>query len=52
MNREEHLARLRDRTQPYDIAIVGGGATGLGAALDAASRGHSVVLIEQHDFAK
>ena len=36
----------------YDIAIVGGGATGLGAALDAASRGHSVVLIEQSDFAK
>jgi glycerol-3-phosphate dehydrogenase len=36
----------------YDIAIVGGGATGLGAAVDAASRGHSVVLIEQSDFAK
>lgn len=36
----------------YDLAIVGGGATGLGAAVDAASRGHSVVLIEQSDFAK
>lgn len=36
----------------YDIAIVGGGATGLGAAVDAASRGHSVILIEQSDFAK
>ncbi|MGV3484705.1 MAG: glycerol-3-phosphate dehydrogenase/oxidase [Planctomycetaceae bacterium] len=52
MRREEQVARLRDRDEPFDIAIVGGGATGLGAALDAASRGHSVVLIEQHDFAK
>lgn len=52
MKREEHLARLKNHTGPYDIAIVGGGATGLGAALDAAARGHSVVLIERHDFAK
>jgi glycerol-3-phosphate dehydrogenase len=37
---------------PFDIAIIGGGATGLGAAVDAASRGHSVVLVEQSDFAK
>ena len=36
----------------YDIAIIGGGATGLGVALDAALRGFSVVLIESHDFAK
>ena len=36
----------------YDIAIVGGGATGLGVALDAAARGLSVVLVESHDFAK
>lgn len=34
------------------MAIVGGGATGLGAAVDAASRGHSVLLVEQADFAK
>jgi glycerol-3-phosphate dehydrogenase len=32
--------------------IVGGGATGLGCAVDAAARGHRVVLLEQHDFAK
>jgi len=36
----------------YDLAIVGGGATGLGLALDAALRGLTVVLIESHDFAK
>ncbi|MFE8645089.1 FAD-dependent oxidoreductase [Sphingomonas sp. NCPPB 2930] len=36
----------------YDIAVVGGGATGLGVALDAAARGLSVVLLESHDFAK
>ncbi|MES2183236.1 MAG: glycerol-3-phosphate dehydrogenase/oxidase [Pseudomonadota bacterium] len=36
----------------YDIAVVGGGATGLGVALDAAARGFSVVLLESHDFAK
>jgi len=52
MNRDEHLERLRRRAKPWDLLIVGGGATGLGAALDAASRGHSVALIEGHDFAK
>jgi glycerol-3-phosphate dehydrogenase len=36
----------------HDIAIIGGGATGLGVALDAAARGFSVVLVESHDFAK
>jgi glycerol-3-phosphate dehydrogenase len=38
--------------ETYDIAIVGGGATGLGVALDAALRGFKVVLVESHDFAK
>lgn len=41
----------RDRTR-WDILIIGGGATGLGSALDAASRGYRTLLIEQHDFAK
>ena len=45
------LERLAE-PRKYDIAVVGGGATGLGVALDAAQRGHSVVLIEAHDFAK
>jgi len=45
------LARLREARE-WDIAVVGGGATGLGVALDAAARGFSVVLVESHDFAK
>ena len=36
----------------YDVAVIGGGATGLGVALDAAARGFSVLLVESHDFAK
>ena len=49
--REELTARLAADVH-YDIAIVGGGATGLGVALDAAARGLKVVLVESHDFAK
>ncbi|HMT16759.1 MAG TPA: glycerol-3-phosphate dehydrogenase/oxidase [Ottowia sp.] len=45
------LARLAE-PRKFDLAVVGGGATGLGVALDAAQRGHSVVLVEAHDFAK
>ena len=45
---------LKDLAAPktWDIAVIGGGATGLGVALDAAARGFSVVLVESHDFAK
>jgi glycerol-3-phosphate dehydrogenase len=49
--RAELLERLR-QPHTYDLAIVGGGATGLGVALDAALRGLNVVLLESHDFAK
>lgn len=49
--RQQLLARLAEPIH-YDIAVVGGGATGLGVALDAAARGLSVVLVESHDFAK
>ena len=49
--RAELLARLAQNAV-YDIAIVGGGATGLGVALDAAARGMRVLLVESHDFAK
>ncbi len=45
------LARLRTATR-WDLAVIGGGATGLGVALDAAARGLSVVLLESHDFAQ
>lgn len=37
---------------PWDIIIIGGGATGLGSAVDAASRGYRTLLLEQNDFAK
>ena len=49
MNRAAALARLG---QPFDVLIVGGGATGLGAAVDAATRGLSTALLEAEDFAK
>ncbi|HET9314875.1 MAG TPA: glycerol-3-phosphate dehydrogenase/oxidase [Vicinamibacteria bacterium] len=52
MNRADSLKRLQDRQDPWDIAIVGGGATGVGVAVDAAARGYSVVLFEQSDFGK
>ncbi len=46
------LANNEAENKTYDLAVIGGGATGLGVALDAALRGFSVVLIESHDFAK
>ena len=52
MQREAMLAKIRSRTEPWDIAIIGGGATGAGVAVDAASRGFDVVLVESHDFGK
>jgi len=50
-NREEYLREL-DKTDLWDILIIGGGATGLGTAVDAASRGYKTLLLEQADFAK
>lgn len=50
MDRSKILTRVRERTQPWDIVVIGGGATGMGSALDAASRGLDVLLLEQHDF--
>ena len=41
-----------DQQGQYDLAIIGGGATGLGVALDAANRGFKVLLVEAEDFAK
>ncbi len=48
-HRAQSLRRMRDEV--FDVAIVGGGVTGAGAALDAATRGLSVALIEQRDWA-
>ncbi|HVS92799.1 MAG TPA: glycerol-3-phosphate dehydrogenase/oxidase [Mucilaginibacter sp.] len=50
--REELLMPLNDPGKTWDIIIVGGGATGLGTAVDAASRGYQTLLLEQSDFAK
>jgi len=51
MNRTVMLQQLEEVKQ-WDIIIIGGGATGLGSLLDAASRGYSTLLIEQYDFGK
>jgi glycerol-3-phosphate dehydrogenase len=52
MDRHQSLQRLIDHPQPWDMAIIGGGATGVGIAVDAASRGYAVCLLEQSDFGK
>jgi glycerol-3-phosphate dehydrogenase len=52
LTRREDLFSQLESQPKYDIAIVGGGATGLGLALDAASRGYRVVLVESDDFSK
>ena len=46
------LARVREHEKIWDFVIIGGGATGIGCALDAASRGFEVLLLEQNDFGK
>ncbi len=52
MNRQTMLERARSADEPWDLVVVGGGATGVGVAIDAASRGYGVVLLEQSDFGK
>lgn len=52
MDRNEQLQRLTERDEPWDMVIIGGGATGAGIALDAAARGYAAALLEQHDFGK
>jgi glycerol-3-phosphate dehydrogenase len=49
ISREQALASLGEES--FDVAVIGGGITGAGVALDAASRGYSVALVERHDFA-
>src|SRR6266700_2703747 len=52
MNRTDMLRRIEAHPQTWDMIIVGGGATGVGIAIDAASRGYDVLLLEQSDFGK
>lgn len=51
MNRTDFLTQL-DTTETWDLIVIGGGATGLGVAIEAASRRYKTLLLEQHDFAK
>lgn len=52
MDRGKMLETIASRREYWDVIVVGGGATGLGAAVEAAARGYSTLLLEQHDFAK
>lgn len=52
MTREELLDGIDDPARPWDVIVIGGGATGLGTAVEAASRGYRTLLLEQSDFAK
>lgn len=52
MNRDKLINRVLDKSTRWDILIIGGGATGLGVAVDAASRGYQTLLLEQDDFGK
>ena len=52
MYRENSLSRIKEEKGSWDLVIIGGGASGLGVALDALSRGLKVLLLEKSDFAK
>ncbi len=53
MNRKALIRQLEDnQVQGWDIIVIGGGATGLGIALDAVTRGYRTILFEQSDFTK
>ena len=52
MNRQAMLARVNDRSTPWDIVVIGGGATGVGVAVDAATRGFDVLLLERRILAR
>jgi len=53
MNRNILVQNIRDyESRQWDVIVIGGGATGLGIALDAVTRGYKTLLLEQSDFAK
>jgi glycerol-3-phosphate dehydrogenase len=51
-DRPGYIEKITAAAQQWDIIVIGGGATGLGIALDATARGYEVLLVEQSDFAK
>src|SRR3984957_13372712 len=52
MKRDKALDRIENGDKSWDFLVIGGGATGLGVAVDASARGYSTLLVEQADFAK
>jgi glycerol-3-phosphate dehydrogenase len=52
ISREEQVEQMKNPAVIWDMIVIGGGATGLGIAVDAASRGFKTLLLEQSDFAK
>ena len=52
MNRSNYIKEIANSAKIWDMVVIGGGATGLGTAVDAATRGYSVALFEAEDFAK
>jgi glycerol-3-phosphate dehydrogenase len=52
VNRRAMVSQLENPDNPWDIVVIGGGATGLGAAIDSLTRGYRTLLLEQHDFSK
>ena len=51
MERAAQIKKLSEKDKIWDMVVVGGGATGLGVAVDAATRGMSVACLEKTDFA-
>src|SRR5262245_8360371 len=51
MNRDRMIEAAADTSIVWDVIVIGGGATGLGVAVDAGARGYRTLLLERHDFA-
>ncbi len=52
MKREAGIKEIENQDKIWDVVVIGGGASGLGAAVDAAARGYTTLLLEKYDFAK
>jgi glycerol-3-phosphate dehydrogenase len=53
MNRTQMMNKLHEmQERTWDVVVIGGGATGLGTALDSCTRGYKTLLLEQSDFSK